>query len=61
MTKTLKNTGKVTDTAGKATGKATGAASKATGGDTSELTDALRGLGQAAVGRATGALTNKMS
>ncbi|WIX75584.1 SRPBCC family protein [Amycolatopsis carbonis] len=62
MTKTLKNTtGKVTDTAGKATGKATGAVSKATGGDTSELTDALRGLGQAAMGRATSAVIKRIT
>ncbi|WIX75121.1 SRPBCC family protein [Amycolatopsis carbonis] len=58
VTKTLKDTtDKATDTAG----TATDTVSKATGGDTSELTDALRGLGQAAMGRATGALTKKMS
>ncbi|MEW2502490.1 SRPBCC family protein [Amycolatopsis sp. NPDC047767] len=58
VTKTLKKTAdKATDTAGKATDTAT----KATGGDSNELTDAIRGLGQAAMSRATGALTKKMS
>ncbi|MEU4674653.1 SRPBCC family protein [Amycolatopsis sp. NPDC023774] len=62
VTETLKKaTDKATDTAGNTAGTATSTASKATGGDTSELTDSLRGLGQAAMTRATGALTNKMS
>lgn len=57
-TKTLKN---ATGHAGKATGKATKTAAKATGGGTGELTDALRGLGQAALSRATTSLTNRIS
>ncbi|WP_326837482.1 SRPBCC family protein [Amycolatopsis rhabdoformis] len=48
---------KATDTAG----KATGTVSKAAGGGSNELTDALRGLGQAAMTRATGSLTKRIS
>ncbi|MEV0069374.1 SRPBCC family protein [Amycolatopsis sp. NPDC050768] len=62
VTKTLKKTtDKATSTAGKATGTVAGAASNATGGNTSELTDALRGLGQAAMTRATGSITKRIS
>ncbi|MEV4604873.1 SRPBCC family protein [Amycolatopsis sp. NPDC049253] len=58
VTKHLKDaTDKVSDTAG----KATGSVSRARGGDSTELTDALRGLGQAAMTRATNSLTKRIS
>lgn len=58
VTKQVKN---ATDKAGKATGAVTKTAKKATGGNSNELTDALKGLGQVALTRATGSLTKKIS